>query len=70
MTFYVFPRGGRGRPADTYRIEGEYVTMREIAERIGETYDATRRRMRTLKKASGPITWERLRAGKAREKCS
>ena len=70
----IFPQAGkeataygrRGAAQSTagsvYRIEGEYVTMREIAERLGINATTAGSRMAKLKKASGAVTWERLRA--------
>ncbi|GAA0721458.1 hypothetical protein [Dokdonella soli] len=43
-----------------YRIENEYVTVRQIAARLGITKDQVHKRMRELRGASGPITWARL----------
>ena len=57
--------GKRGNAAANagsgYRIDGEYVTVPEIAERIGKSMDFVRRRMAELRKASGAITFDRLK---------
>lgn len=49
------------RPA-RWRIEGENVTFAEIAKRIGVTPACAQQRMLSLRNASGPITWSRLKA--------
>jgi len=55
-------RGNRAANACSgYRIDGEYVTVPEIAERIGKSMDFVRRRMAELRKASGAITFDRLK---------
>lgn len=58
--------GSRGAAKSTagqiYRIEGENVTMRDIAKRIGMSLPAARDRLRRLKGATGPVTWARLQA--------
>jgi hypothetical protein len=50
------------RPAERWRIEGEYFTFAEIAKRLGVGRDAVRLRMQKLRGASGAVTWERLAA--------
>lgn len=52
----------RQRPENKWRIEGEYVTQAEIADRLGITVKTANPRMAKLQKASGPITWSRLGA--------
>lgn len=58
--------GKRGNAAANalarYRIEGEFVTMTEIAARTGRTKGAVRKRMAELRGASGAVTWARLAA--------
>lgn len=44
-----------------YRIEGEYVSMREIATRRGVHRSVAMTRVARLRNASGAITWDRLR---------
>lgn len=44
-----------------YRIEGEYVSMREIATRLGVHRNVATARVARLRNASGAITWDRLR---------
>lgn len=51
-----------GSPVNRIRIEGEYLSAREIAERIGISESVAWRRLAMLRGASGPITWDRLRA--------
>ena len=41
-------------------IEGEYLTTREIAERIGMSYRAAAQRLADARKSEGAVTWERL----------
>jgi hypothetical protein len=58
--------GRRGAAKSTangvYRIEGEYVTMQDIAKRIGTSAKLAQQRLAKLKSATGPITWVRLGA--------
>ena len=44
-----------------YLIEGEPVTIAQIAGRLGILPDRARRRLGELKKEPGAITWARLR---------
>lgn len=53
-------RGAAQSNASIYRIDGESVTANEIGKRLGITVGAARLRLAKLRKASGPITWERL----------
>lgn len=52
-------RGNAVRVA-TYCIEGEWVTMQQIAERLGITRVQVSDRMRRERKKPGPLTWEGL----------
>lgn len=45
-------------------IDGEYVTIEQIAERLGCSYDAARGRLNTLRTKPDPITWEALKGNK------
>lgn len=58
--------GRRGAAKSTagqvYRIEGENVTMRDIAKRLGLPLATARSRLRRLKGATGAVTWARLQA--------
>jgi transposase-like protein len=58
--------GRRGSAKSTagsvYRIEGEHVTMSEIARRLGVPESTAYSRMRKLRGASGAVTWARLAA--------
>jgi GTP-sensing pleiotropic transcriptional regulator CodY len=58
--------GRRGAAKSTagavYRMEGESLTMVEIADRLCITPSAAQNRMRKLRGATGAITWARLRA--------
>ena len=44
-----------------YHIEGETLSVAEIAERLGVSVRAAQRRMREAQARSGPVTWEALR---------
>jgi predicted ArsR family transcriptional regulator len=46
---------------NVYRIEHETLTLTEISKRLGLHPATLRNRMRELRGASGPITWQRLR---------
>ena len=50
----------RSRPEQRWRIEGEYVTITEIGQRVGVSVTVASGRLRRLQKASGAITWARL----------
>ncbi len=50
----VFAQGQR------INVEGELVTLVEIAKRLGVDIKAMRARYAQLKQQTGPITWERL----------
>lgn len=58
--------GRRGAAKSTancvYRIEGESLTMEEIAQRLGVPRTTAQSRMRKLRGATGPVTWARLAA--------
>jgi hypothetical protein len=58
--------GRRGAAKSTagavYRIEGESLTMVEIAQRLGVLPSTAQSRMRKLRGASGAVTWARLAA--------
>jgi len=58
--------GKRGNAAANagagYRIEGEFVTIAQIADRVKKTKAAVRKRMLELRGASGAVTWARLSA--------
>lgn len=43
-----------------YKIEGEYVTDAQIAERLGVTTDRAQKRRKEAAKLDGPITWAKL----------
>jgi len=42
-------------------IEGELLTTRAVAERLGVTPAAARARLAKARKKDGPVTWEKLR---------
>ena len=54
-------RSRNAAPENRFRIEGEYVNTPEIAERLGINVGAAASRLAKLKRATGPITWARLR---------
>lgn len=47
-----------------YSIEGENVTNKDIAERIGISVTNVDTRLRRLRKEPGAITWAKLRGDK------
>lgn len=49
----------RRKRIGTYCVEGETVTVSEIAQRTGRSLDSVERRMRTLRKGAA-VTWEGL----------
>lgn len=51
----------RQQPQHQYRIEGEYVSRDDIANRLGVPAKVASTRLSRLKLASGAITWARLR---------
>lgn len=53
----------RGRIAATpvYMIEGEPVTVAQMAARLGVSETTISNRLHKLRKRLGPITWEGLR---------
>lgn len=54
-------RGAAAQRATAYAIEGEYMTRKQIGDRLGITEEAVRSRMNRLKKLPGAITWEKLK---------
>lgn len=54
-------RGAAAQRATAYAIEGEYMTRKQIGERLGITEEAVRSRMNKLKKLPGAITWGKLK---------
>ena len=54
-------RGSSRKQGSVYCIEGENVSMAQIAARLGCTKAAASVRMAKAKKLPGPITWARLR---------
>lgn len=54
-------RGSKTQKAVQYAIEGEYVTRKQIGERLGIAERTVRTRMDRLKKLPGAITWEKLK---------
>lgn len=57
-------RGGeafaRKRTA-AYHIEGETLTLAELAVRLGVSERSARRKLQQAQAADGPVTWEALR---------
>jgi hypothetical protein len=61
---HVLAEAGRRaakRCIQRYLIEGESVTWKDIAARIGTTVNTAQQRWRAARKLAGPVTWERLR---------
>jgi hypothetical protein len=54
-------RATKSRRENLYCIEDEYVTMTQIAERIGTGRENASDRMSYLKKQPGRITWAGLK---------
>lgn len=56
--------GGRqaNQRPELYRIEGDTVSMSDIAKRLGISESAARSRLKKLRGASGAIDWRRLEA--------
>lgn len=53
-------RGHNRRPANVYRIEGESLTLAEIAERLGVSARRASERMRRARERPGAVKWEWL----------
>lgn len=56
-------RGGKkrgGTQASPLSIEGESITLEQIADRLGVTPSCASTRLKRSAKLPGPITWERL----------
>ncbi len=63
ITLTPIESGGKlPRDGKQYCIEGEYVSMRGIADRLGVTHGAAMTRMTILKRQPGAITWAKLKA--------
>lgn len=58
VIFNNWPRSRRA--PSVYCIEGESLTMKEIAERIGCTVSVASARLNKAKQMQGPVTWKRL----------
>lgn len=64
VTLGPFESGNKqAKEGAQYCIEGEYISMRDIAVRLGISNGAASTRMSLLKKQPGAITWDKLRAG-------
>ena len=54
--------GKRGsQAAHLHCIEGEYVTLRQMGERIGASEDTVRKILAKLRKQEGAVTWDKIR---------
>lgn len=53
----------RQRAENKWRIEGEYVSRVEIAERLNLPVSTVDHRLKRLVKATGAITWARIAQG-------
>jgi len=56
-------RGHKRKQASVYCIDGERVTVEQIAARLGITKAAANMRLYKLKQEPGAITWAKLRKG-------
>lgn len=55
-------RGGTVRAAQcAVHVSGETLTLQQIADRLGTTREAARKRIARLRRACKPITWENLK---------
>ncbi len=64
ITLTPLENGGKlPRDGKQYCIEGVYVSMRGIAEKLGISHAAASTRMQILKRTPGAITWAKLKAG-------
>ncbi len=52
---------GQAAQVPRYSIEGELVTRKQMAERLGVSTSIIRGRMLRLKRKPEPITWEALK---------
>lgn len=60
-------RGGRNRAAiERWCIEGEHLSVTEIADRLGVSRVTVQVRLREARRAEGPVTWAALRRGAAK----
>lgn len=51
---------GPTKPAHRYLIEGEYVTVAQIAQRISKSPGTAWGRLNKLRSQPGPVTWAAL----------
>lgn len=51
---------GPTRPAAKYLIEGESLTVAQIAQRLGTVRDNAYYRLRKAQRQPGPVTWGKL----------
>lgn len=65
--FTVTPRSGRRgnrasvqSTAAVYQIEGESLTLQQIATRIGRSKATAAKRLADAAATEGPVTWEKL----------
>lgn len=57
----IFNNWPRSRTrASVYCIEGENLTMKEIAQRVGCSVSVASSRLNKAKTMPGPVTWKRL----------
>lgn len=61
---YAMRSAKRRRELHRYCIEGEYVTVKEIALRIGDASANVKARMKRMRAKPGSITWAKLRQEK------
>jgi biotin operon repressor len=54
--------GKRGsQAAHLHCIEGEYVTLKQIGDRVGVSEDTVRKVLAKLRKQEGAVTWDKIR---------
>lgn len=64
MPQFGFRKVQRKPPDSRFLIEGELVTIREAAQRLGLNPNTAASRYSRLKSLPGAITWDRLAEGK------
>lgn len=63
LSGWYSPRGGRAYARKyTYHVEGEYLTSRQIAERLGLSMSTIQGRLKSLREADQPLTWNNLKS--------
>ena len=52
--------GNRAKPAALLMIEGESVTISQVADRLGVSHRTASGRLLDAQKQDGPVTWAKL----------